>query len=187
MAQKDPLPELKILGIDDEIETSPIKRIENILLCSIKGINIKIKDILFLCKAIKISHLSSLSPLLYKLQDALTIGEEISDLFDQYKVIPVIGFEMESLVKLCDTGIMDKKNNSDMRKVLRSVEKVCNTEILGNADELSLLVGSLKAEAERKVLAKLYDVAKYLTMNEIGDNSLIIKVVDIINKLLTKS
>jgi hypothetical protein len=172
---------------DSDRELSNLNRLEAILKSSIKGVYIKIKDIIFITTLINKRHMRLLSPTILKMNNYMDISETMHKLISDHNQIPSINFEVVGLVNLYETCVLPADIVSEVRLEIKQIEMKINNEIFNDKKEVTELLGRLHDEAEKRVLTNLYEVAKFLTVNKIDRRDIIIKLVDIIMKILSES
>lgn len=169
-----------------ELDLSNLNKIESILKCSIKGMIIRVKDILFVISMIHNKHMRLMTPIILKLAYAVQVPDDLIDVLIQNKLSFKMGMEIIPLIDLYETSSLSVEDSSRIRNSIREIEQKVNKEILNDKEELKNLLRRLHEEAEKRVLTNLYEVAKFLTVNKIDRRDMIIKLVDIIMKILSE-
>jgi len=167
-----------------DVDLSNLNKVESILRCSIKGLYIKIKDLIFMTNMINNRHMRLITPLVLKITHLMSVPDEMCDLLLESKMSFQMGFEIIPLISLYESSMLSIEQAVEVRQVIKNVESRINAEALSDKDELKVLLRRLNEEAEKRVLTNLYEVAKFLTVNKIDRRDMIMKLVDIIMKIL---
>jgi len=178
-SRNTPTPEIQI-----ETIVEGIKRAEGLLLSVSKGKLVKLSDVEYLIEIIQMNSIVSLFPLMMMLKSKLELDEQsitiLEDLKESIKINDSI---------LCLRHAHDHTNDyiikRKIRVILTSTEKECNEILLSESKQIDDYLIILKSEAERRILSKLYEVAKYLTTYRMNKRAVILKLVEIIVKILS--